>query len=118
MDSSNTSLLDEMLVNLLLMLSGIFSSAGGVVALLVDIGTFIISLHEWLVAPVCEVEGHIKKVDDLLVSFDCDFKDIQFEHLADFLLGFFNFFCSGLANCEAIVTVQTDFIFEFWCYQG
>ena len=30
MDSSNTSLLDEMLINLLLMLSGIFfSSAGG-----------------------------------------------------------------------------------------
>ena len=41
MDSSNTSLLDETLVNLLLMLSGIFfSSAGGggvLVALLVDI---------------------------------------------------------------------------------
>ena len=25
-----------------------------------------------LVAPVCEVEGHIKNVDDLFVSFDCD----------------------------------------------
>ena len=25
-----------------------------------------------IVAPVCEVEGHIKKVDDLFVSFDCD----------------------------------------------
>ena len=62
------------------------------VALLVDIGQFIIRLHEWLVAPVCEVEGHIKKVDDLFVSFDCDFKAIRFEHLADFLLGFFNFF--------------------------
>ena len=59
------------------------------VALLVDIGQFIIRLHEWLVAPVCEVEGHIKKVDDLFVSFDCDFKAIGFEHLADFLLGFF-----------------------------
>ena len=46
------------------------------VALLVDIGQFIIRLHEWLVAPVCEVEGHIKKVDDLFVSFDCDFKAI------------------------------------------
>ena len=57
-----------------------------------DIGQFIIRLHEWLVAPVCEVEGHIKKVDDLFVSFDCDFKAIRFEHLADFLLGFFNFF--------------------------
>ena len=44
------------------------------VALLVDIGQFIIRLHEWLVAPVCEVEGHIKKVDDLFVLFDCDFK--------------------------------------------
>ena len=41
-----------------------------------------------IVAPVCEVEGHIKKVDDLFVSFDCDFKAIGFEHLADFLLGF------------------------------
>ena len=61
-------------------------------ACLVDIGQFIIRLHEWLVAPVCEVEGHIKKVDDLLVSFDCDFKAIGFEHLADFLLVFFNFF--------------------------
>ena len=59
------------------------------VALLVDIGQFIIRLHEWLVAPVCEVEGHIKKVDDLFVSFDCDFKAIGFEHMADFLLGFF-----------------------------
>ena len=37
---------------------------------MVDIGQFIIRLHEWLVAPVCEVEGHIKKVDDLFVSFD------------------------------------------------
>ena len=27
-----------------------------------DIGQFIIRLREWLVAPVCEVEGHIKKV--------------------------------------------------------
>ena len=44
------------------------------VALLVDIGQFIIRLHEWLVAPVCEVEGHIKKVDDLFVSFDCDLR--------------------------------------------
>ena len=51
------------------------------VALLVDIGQFIIRLHEWLVAPVCEVEGHIKKVDDLFVSFDCDFKAIGFEHI-------------------------------------
>ena len=62
------------------------------VALLVDIRQFIIRLHEWLVAPVCEFQGHIKKVDDLFVSFDCDFKAIRFEHLADFLLGFFNFF--------------------------
>ena len=75
-------------------------------------------IHGWLVAPFCKVEGHIEKVDDLFVSFDCDFKTIRFEHLADFLLVFFNFFCSGLANCEAIVTVQTNFIFEFWCYQG
>ena len=92
------------------------------VALLVDIGQFIIRLHpqfhEWLEAPICEVEGHIMKVDDLFVSFDCDFKAIRFEHLADFLLGFFNFFWSGLANCEAVVTVQTNLIFEFWCYHG
>ena len=92
------------------------------VALLVDIGQFIIRFHprfhEWLVAPICEVEGHIMKVDDLFVSFDCDFKAIRFEHLADFLLGFFNFFWSGLANCEAVVTVQTNLIFEFWCYHG
>ena len=64
------------------------------VALLVDIGQFIIRFHprfhEWLVAPICEVEGHIMKVDDLFVSFDCDFKAIRFEHLADFLLGFFS----------------------------
>ena len=40
-----------------------------------DIGQFIIRLHEWLVAPVCEVEGHIKKVDDLFVRFHCDFKN-------------------------------------------
>ena len=59
---------------------------------------FIIRLHEWLVAPVCEVEGHIKKVDDLFVSFDCDFKAIRFEHLADLLLGFFIFFWSSLAR--------------------
>ena len=39
-----------------------------------DIGQFIIRLREWLVAPVCEMEGHIKKVDDLFVRFDCDFK--------------------------------------------
>ena len=32
-----------------------------------------------IVAPVCEVEGHIKKVDDLFVSFDCDFKAIGFD---------------------------------------
>ena len=66
------------------------------VALLVDIGQFI-RLREWLVAPVCEVEGHIKKVDDLFVSFDCDLKAIRFEHLADFLVGFFNFFCSQVS---------------------
>ena len=84
------------------------------VALLVDNGQFIIRFHprfhEWLVAPICEVEGHLMKVDDLFVSFDCDFKAIRFEHLADFLLGFFNFFWSGLANCEAVVTVQTNFL--------
>ena len=92
------------------------------VALFVDIRQFIIRLHEWLVASLCEVEGpregHIKKIDDLFVSFDCDFKAIRFEHLADFLLGFLNFFWGGLANCEAIVTVQANFIFEFWWYQG
>ena len=75
MYSSNTSSLDEMLVNLSLMVNGIFFCIVlGVVALLVDIGQFIIRLREWLVAPVCEVEGHIKKVDDLFVLFDCDFK--------------------------------------------
>ena len=63
-----------------------------------DIRQFVIRLHKWLVAPVCEVEGHIKKVDDLFVSFDCDFKAIQFEHLADSLFGFFNFFWSGLVT--------------------
>ena len=68
----------------------------GVVALLGDIRQFI-RLREWLVAPVCEVEDHIEKVDDLFVSFDCDFKAIRFEHLADFSLGFFNFFCSQVA---------------------
>ena len=51
MDSSNTSLLDEMLVNLLLMLSGYSLVVLRVVALLVDIGQFIIRFHEWLVAP-------------------------------------------------------------------
>ena len=39
-------------------------------ALLVDIRQFVIRLHVWLVAPVCEVEGHIKKVDDVFVSFN------------------------------------------------
>ena len=73
---------------------------------------FIIRLHEWLVAPVCEVEGHIKKVDDLYVSFVCDFNAVRFEHLADFLFSFFNFFWSGLANCEAI-TVKTNFIYIY-----
>ena len=88
------------------------------VALLVDIRQFVIRLLKCLVAPVCEVEGHIKKVDDLFISFCCDFKAIRFEHLADSLLGYFNLFWSGLANCEAIVTAQTNFIFGFWCYQG
>ena len=99
MDRSNTSLLDEMLVNLLLMLSGIFfSSAGGWLLCWWTLRQFVIRLHKWLVAPVCEVEGHIKKVDDLFVSFDCDFKAIQFEHLTDSLFGFFNFFWSGLVT--------------------
>ena len=83
------------------------------VALLVDIGQFIIRLHEWLVAPVCEVEGHIKKVDDFFVSFDCDFKAIRFEHLADLLFGFFNFFWGGLANCEAIYIYIYIYILQF-----
>ena len=68
--------------------------------------------------------GLRSQVEDLFVSINCDFKAIQFEHLADFLyvcFSFFNFFRSGLAGCEIIVTVQANFIFEFsafGCYQG
>ena len=81
------------------------------------------------------VEGHIKKVDDLFVSINYDFKAIRFEHLADFFFGFFkfkfkfqvqvqvyyyffNFFRSHFADCETIVTIRANFILEFGCYQG
>ena len=58
MDSSNTYLLDEMLVNLLLMLRGIFSVVQGDGCFVGrDIRQFVIRLHVWLVAPVCDVEG-------------------------------------------------------------
>ena len=81
------------------------------VALLVDIRQFVIRLHKWLVAPVCEVEGHIKKVDDLFVSFDCDFKAIQFEHWQTPYL-FFQFLLE-------VALSQANFIFELiLCYQG
>ena len=78
------------------------------VALLVDIGQFIIRLHEWLVAPVCEVEGHIKKVDDLFVSFHCDFKAIGFEHLADFLLGIYIYLCDFAKRCPLSFRLNMD----------
>ena len=35
----------------------------GVVALSLDVG-----LHVWLVASVCELEGYVKKVNDLLLA--------------------------------------------------
>lgn len=90
MDLSNTSLLDEMLVSFQLLLSGMFSLVVlGLVALLMEIWQFVVKFHIWLVAAFCEVEGHIKKVDDLFVSINCDFKAIRFEHLADFFFGFF-----------------------------
>ena len=53
-----------------------------------DIRQFVIRLHEWLVAPVCEVEGQIKRVDDLFVSFDCAFKAIRFERWQTSCSGF------------------------------
>ena len=37
--------------------------------------------------------------------------------MADFFLGGFNFFRSGLANRKTIVAVQSNFIFEFGCDQ-
>ena len=71
-----------------------------------DVRQLVIRFHVWLVAAVCEVEGYIKKVDDLLVCLNCDLKACRFEHLFDFLLGFFNFFQDGFANCETIVTAK------------
>ena len=44
--------------------------------LLLDIQQLVIGLYIWLVAAVCEIEGHIKKVDDLFVSINCYFKAI------------------------------------------
>ena len=41
-----------------------------------DIRQLVIGLYIWLVAAVCEIEGHIEKVDDLFVSIDCYFKAI------------------------------------------
>ena len=43
--------------------------------LLVDIRQFVVRHRIWLVAAVFEVEGHIKKADDLFVGVNCDFKD-------------------------------------------
>ena len=74
------------------------------VALLVDIGQFVIRLHEWLVAPVCEVEVHIKKVDDLFVSFDC----VRFER--------WQTSCSGLVQAMETWKVMEckNFVFKAW----
>ena len=58
------------------------------VTLLVDIGQFIIRFHKWLVAPICEVEGQIKKVDDLFVIFDCYFRPFDLNTWQTSCLGF------------------------------
>ena len=63
-----TSLLDEMLVSLLLMLSGMFfSSAGGWLLCWVAVG-----FHVWLVTSICKVEGYTKEVNDFFVGIDCN----------------------------------------------
>ena len=41
-----------------------------------DIRQLVIGLYTWLVASVCEIEGHIKKVDDLFVSINSYLKAI------------------------------------------
>ena len=41
-----------------------------------DVQYFVIGLHVWLVASICEVEGFVKKVNNLFVSIDCDLKAI------------------------------------------
>ena len=72
-----------------------------------DIGQFI-RLREWLVAPVCEVEVHIKKVDDLFVSFDCVFKAVRFER--------WQTSCSGLVQAMETWKVMEckNFVFKAW----
>ena len=47
-----------------------------VLKLLVDIRQLVIGLYIWLVAAVCEIEGHIEKADDLFAGIDCYFKAI------------------------------------------
>ena len=61
------------------------------VALSVDIQCFVIGLHARLVASICEVEGYVKKINNLFVSVDCDLKAISSKHMADLLFDLFNF---------------------------
>ena len=59
MAASKTSLLDEILVNLLLILSGMFFSNAGGWLLWLCTYNVIVWLHVWFVGSTCEVEGHI-----------------------------------------------------------
>ena len=56
----------------------------------------------------------VKKVDNLFVSFNCDFKTIRFEHFADFLLFVsVSFEVAWNRNVNPTATLAKNVIFVF-----
>ena len=77
---------------------------------LFDIEWDVIRLFIWHVFAIGQVERDIEKVDDFFLGFDCYFKAMLAEDVAQIL---FNLFClSGRCLCyyEAIVSVQAKVV--------
>ena len=66
---------------------------------------FVIGLHVWLVASVCEVELHVKKVSNLFVGANFDRGPFDLNTLLT----------SCLVFSICFFTVQANFIFKFGC---
>ena len=72
-------------------------------------------LVEWCMCSSRQIEGHIKKVYDFFVGFDCDFKAMLAEDITKILLNFFCLMGIGLGYAKTVVSIQAKIVVMCVC---
>ena len=73
----------------------------------------VVRFVEWHVHYIRQVEGHIKEVYDLFVGFDCDFKVILAEDIANIFLNLLCLTGRCLGFSKALVSIKSKIVVTF-----